>query len=140
VTDARDHARAHVGSHRLRIEQLPAAHLLDAEGAMTRQTQVADIEVVAVAVLPEHGQRPSVALAKTNRHCSRARRPDDALRPAWLSLIAVPLPYKRLQHGRLRGVELSHERCGNRGVRLGGDRLRLVEHDGTTLVTAGDDI
>ena len=37
-------------------------------------------------------------------------------------------------------MELFRERCGNRGVRLGSDRLRLVDHDGTTLVTAGDDI
>src|SRR6266699_1706600 len=94
ITNARDHARAHIGSHRLRIEQLPATHLLDAEGAMTRQAQVADIEVVATAALPEHGERPSVALAKTYRHGSRARRPHDALHPARLSLIAVPPPHR----------------------------------------------
>src|ERR1700730_4509369 len=140
ITDARDYTRAHIGPHRLRIEQLPAAHLLDAKGAMTRQAQVADIEVVAVAVLPEHGQRPSVAAANANRHGPRARRPDNALRPARLSLIAVPLPHKGIQRGGRSGVELFRERGGNGGVRLCGDRLRLVEHDGTTLVTAGDDI
>src|SRR5207244_1693615 len=129
VTDARDHARAHIGSHRLRIEQLPATHLVDAEGAMTRQAQVADIEVVATAVLPEHGERPSVALAKTYRHGSRARRPDDALHPARLSLIAVPPPHKGLHRGRRSGLELFHKRSGNRSVRLGSDRLRLVEQD-----------
>src|SRR5438874_418101 len=130
ITDARDQARAHIGSHRLRIEQLPATHLLDAEGAMTRQAQVADIEVVAVAVLPEHGQRPSVAAANANRHGPRARRPDDALQPARLSLIAVPPPHKGLQHGRRSGVELFPERGGNGGVRLRGDRLLLVDGAG----------
>src|SRR6266850_6560045 len=94
ITDARDLARAHIGPHRLRIEQFPATHLLDAEGAMTRQAQVTDIEVVAVAVLPEHGQRPSVALAKAYRHGSGARWSDDALQPAWRSFIAVPPPRK----------------------------------------------
>src|SRR6266850_10729 len=125
ITDARDLARAHIGPHRLRIEQFPATHLLDAKGAMTRQAQVADIEVVAVAVLPEHGQRPSVALAKANRQGSRARWPDDALQPDRLSLMAVPLPHKGLQYRRRSGVELFRERCGNRGVRLRSGRLRL---------------
>ena len=37
-------------------------------------------------------------------------------------------------------MELLRERRGDGGVRLGGDRLRLVDHDGATLVTAGDDI
>src|SRR5437870_5427133 len=140
ITDARDHARAHIWPHRLGIEQLPATHLLDAKGAMTPQAQVADIEVVAVSVLPEHGQRPSVAAANANRDGPRARRPDDAIHPARLSLIAVPLPHKGLQHGRRSGVELFRERGRNGGVRLCSDRLRLVDHDGATLVTAGDDI
>jgi hypothetical protein len=54
--------------------------------------------------------------------------------------LGSPPPYKGLHRGRRSGLELFHERCGNRSVRLGGDRIRLVEHDGTTLVTAGDDV
>ena len=55
VAYAHDLSRAHIRSYRLWIEQLAAAHLLDAEGAMTCQAQVADIEVVAMTVLPEDG-------------------------------------------------------------------------------------
>src|SRR5439155_26023608 len=93
-----------------------------------------------VAVLPDQRRRPLVAAAQPARHGPRARRPDAALPPARLSLLAGPPPLKGLQHGRRSGVELFPERGGDGGVRLRGGRLRLVDHDGTTLVTAGDDI
>src|SRR6202011_1420723 len=66
VAYAHDLARAHISPHRLGIEQLASAHLLDAEGAMTRQAQVADVEVIAMTVLPEHGQGTRIAAAQTD--------------------------------------------------------------------------
>lgn len=67
---------------------------------------------------------------------SRLRR---AFHLAWHPLFAVPLPHEGLQQGDRR-VELLHERCGDGGMRLGADRLWLMRHDRTTLITTGNDI
>src|SRR5665811_842881 len=139
VAYAHDLARAHISPHRLGIEQLASAHLLDAEGAMTRQAQVADVEVIAMTVLPEHGQGTRIAAEETDGGVARSSRPDRAFHPGRRPLVAVPLPHKGLQH-RDRRVELLHQRRGDGGVHLRADRLWLVHHDGTPLVTAGDDI
>src|SRR5258708_12063727 len=95
VAHAGDRAGGYVRSHALWIQERAPAHLFDTDRASARQSEVPDVEVVPLAVLPEHGQRARVAQAETNRRRSRARRSDGTLDPANLPPPPFPPPPSR---------------------------------------------
>src|ERR1700692_4543914 len=97
VAHAGDRAGGYVRSHALWIQERAPAHLFDTDRASARQSEVPDVEVIPLAVLPEHGQRASVAQAEANRRRSRARWSDGTLDPARLALSGFPGPGERLQ-------------------------------------------
>src|SRR5229473_7167242 len=111
VAHAGDRAGGHVRSHDLWIQERAPAHLFDTEGASTRQSEVPDVEVIPLAVLPEHGQRASVAQAEANRRRSRARWPDGTLDPGRLALAGFPGPREGAhvlndaEYGDMHGLE-----------------------------------
>src|SRR6267142_1041255 len=105
VAHAGDRAGGYVRSDTLWIQERAPAHLFDTDRASARQSEVPDVEVVPLAVLPEHGQRASVAQAEANRRRSRARFSDGTLDPARLALAGFPGPRERLQPRGWKSLE-----------------------------------
>src|SRR5216684_2019651 len=113
VAHAGDRAGGYVRSHALWIQERAPAHLFDTDRASARQSEVPDVEVVPLAVLPEHGQRASVAQAEANRRRSRARWSDGTLDPARLALAGFPGPRERLQPRGWKSLEAASQFRGD---------------------------
>src|ERR1700688_1856468 len=112
VAHAGDRAGGYVRSHALWIQERAPAHLFDTDGASARLSEVPVYEVVPLPVLPEHGQRASVAQAEANRRRSRARWSDGTLDPARLALAGFPGPRERLQPRGWESLEAGRQfRC-----------------------------
>src|SRR5258708_34090924 len=109
VAHAGDRAGGYVRSHALWIQKRAPAHLFDTDRASARQSEVPDVEVVPLAVLPEHGQRASVAQAEANRRRSRARFSDGTLDPARLALAGFPGPRERLPPRAWKSLEAASQ-------------------------------
>ena len=66
VPDARDRAGCDAGNDGRGVEERSAAHLLDTCSAPAGEAEIADIDVVMAAVLPQHRQRGLVALGESS--------------------------------------------------------------------------